>query len=366
MTVALSGIGLALPDHSISQDEAARRSLVHSTASQRERKLAPRLYQKSGVEKRHLVVLREPYVQGQPQHALYEPPSEQRPTGPTTADRMQAYARYAPALSIKACQRAIGSAQVNAKTITHLVTVSCSGFAAPGVDIELIQQLGLRADVARTQVGFMGCHGALNGLRVAEAFVRADPQAVVLVLAIELCSLHYQYAWTNQNLVSNALFADGAAATIVRSDRSACKAWELGASSATIVPDTHDAMTWRIGDHGFSMTLSSRVPELIHQELPGFMGSWLDRAGLTMDEVAAWAIHPGGPRILQATRDALNLSDTALRASQEILRQHGNMSSPTILFVLDRLRELGAAGPVVALGFGPGLAIEGRLLHTGR
>ncbi len=361
---SITAIGLALPEFAISQTDAAQRSVVHSVASDRQRQLAPRLYQRSGVESRHSVVLRAGSNGDGIRHTFFSPPDDDKPFGPTTAERMGAYSDYAAPLALQACRQAIDDSQTTANSVTHLVTVSCSGFEAPGVDIALIEQLGLSPQVSRSHVGFMGCHGALNGLRVAEAYAEASPDAVVLLLAVELCSLHYQYAWTNENLVSNALFADGAAAAIVTSGHNARAKWTLGAGYAEIVSDSLDAMTWRIGDNGFAMTLSNRVPEIIHRELPRSIDSWLEREGLSRDQVAGWAIHPGGPRIVQACRDALGLAEEQLSASYEVLRRYGNMSSPTVLFVLDRLRQSGVAGPTVALGFGPGLAIEARLLHA--
>jgi predicted naringenin-chalcone synthase len=274
---------------------------------------------------------------------------------------MQIYRANAGNLACRAASQALSSAGSPADGITHLVTVSCSGFDAPGFDVQLIQELGLSLQVARTHVGFMGCHGALNGLRVAKAFAHADPQARVLLVAVELCSLHYQYGWTNERIVSNSLFADGAAALVVGKGRWGNPCWQLGDDMAEIIPNTQDAMTWRIGDNGFEMTLSPMVPETIRLQLRSRIVAWLSDNNLNIEDIAGWAIHPGGPRILQSCRDALGLPEEAMAASTNVLRRFGNMSSPTIVFVLDELRR-SSRGPVVALGFGPGLAIEACLL----
>jgi len=257
--------------------------------------------------------------------------------GPTTAERMRAYAEHATPLAAQACSRALAAAQVEPAEITHLVTVSCSGFAAPGVDVQLFNELGLSAGVSRTHVGFMGCHGALNGLRVARAFVEADPNARVLLCAVELCTLHHQYGWNPDQIVANALFADGSAAVVCvpAADDSHSDAMLSAVSSAsTIVPETEDLMSWRIGDNGFQMGLSARVPDVIRSELRPWMAGWLGKQGIELDQVG-------------------------------VLAEFGNMSSPTILFILDRLQRQNAPGPWVLLAFGPGLTIEAALVSPG-
>jgi len=252
---------------------------------------------------------------------------------------------------------------VETSEITHLVTVSCTGFSAPGFDIELCQQLGLPAGVARTQIGFMGCHGLLNALRVANAFV-LNSQAVVLVCAVELCSLHQQYGGQADQIVSNSLFADGAAALVCRPAAAhSCHGPRLVSSESVIVPNTTDHMTWKIGNHGFEMTLSPKVPSVIRRQLKSFIDRWLRDHDLTSVDIDAWAVHPGGPRILDAVGESLELSHEALAASREVLYRYGNMSSPTVAFVLDRLGMMRSLDVCVLLGFGPGLTIEAALLR---
>ncbi|MEM9703379.1 MAG: 3-oxoacyl-[acyl-carrier-protein] synthase III C-terminal domain-containing protein, partial [Planctomycetota bacterium] len=237
-----------------------------------------------------------------------------------------------------------------------------------------IERLRLPADVSRTHVGFMGCHAAMNGLRVAGALCAADPKAAVLLTAVELCSLHHQYtpdpvADAGQ-VIANALFADGAASIVcVGSEfegepRPESAQYPLRGHGSLVLPNTHDAMTWRVGDAGFRMTLEPAVPEAIREHLSGWMDEWLARFGLTQADVGTWAVHPGGPAILVAATEALDLPSEALNPSRELLADVGNLSSPTILFLLDRLRASRdpADGPVVAVGFGPGLTIEAALL----
>jgi alpha-pyrone synthase len=240
------------------------------------------------------------------------------------------------------------------------VTVSCTGFSAPGWDIDLIRRLELNPTVQRTHVGFMGCHGALNGLRVARAFADADAAARVLVCAAEACTLHFHYVGTPKQMIANALFADGAAALVGRCVPDA--PWSVVASGSCLLPDSADAMTWNIGDHGFAMTLAARVPELIRQHLRPWLESWLATHQLNIGSIGSWAVHPGGPRILDAVEASLGLPPSATAVSREVLAACGNMSSPTVLFVLERLRQQQAALPCVMLGFGPGLMAEAALV----
>lgn len=362
MTTCVLGLGLAVPQHSITQRDAADHAVASCVASEKQRQLAPRLYQRSGVESRHSVLLDASTSGLAATQSYYLPSDEARPLGPTTAERMQAYRAEAHELACQAAGHALRRSGVPRESITHLVSVSCSGLDAPGFDIAVIQRLGLSSSLARTHVGFMGCHGALNGLRVAKAFVDADPDACVLLVAVELCSLHYQYAWTNERIVSNSLFADGAGALVVGRSSLAAPLWQLGDDLSEIVPNSSEAMTWRIGNNGFEMALSPAVPTLIKHELKSRLAAWLCRNQLSIDDVSGWAVHPGGPRILQACAEALELPQTAMNASVDVLRRYGNMSSPTVLFVLDHLRPT-TRGHIVALGFGPGLAIEAALLR---
>ena len=284
--------------------------------------------------------------------------------GPTTGQRMRYYAEQAVPLTLRAARQALDRSGLAPRAVTHLVTVSCTGFGAPGVDVRLIKSLELPATVERTHVGFMGCHGALNGLRVARAFTGAEPGARVLLCATELCVVHYHYGWDPQKMIANALFADGAAALVgVPCTSAPADAWTAAASGSCLIPDSEEAMTWTIGDHGFEMTLSKQIPRLIAAHLRPWLENWLGGQGLSLGAVASWAVHPGGPAILDAVEQALGLDREATGVSREVLARCGNMSSPTILFILDRLRSKQAPRPCVALGFGPGLNAEAALFR---
>jgi predicted naringenin-chalcone synthase len=286
---------------------------------------------------------------------------------------MRIYAAEAGPLAVQAAAEAMAEAGFPTESITHLVTVSCTGFVAPGVDLSLITELGLKSTVQRTHVGFMGCHGALNGLRVANAFATADPAARVLLCAVELCCLHYYFGNAADKLIANAIFADGAAAIVgcghdarrqphvATRARSKKGEWSLAASGSCVIPGTMSDMGWTVGDHGFEMVLSRKVPGLIAAHLRPWLEAWLCDNRLSLADVRSWAIHPGGPKILSAVEESLDLSTDDLAPSRGVYAEYGNMSSPTVLFILDRLRKANAPRPCVALGFGPGLVAEGAI-----
>jgi predicted naringenin-chalcone synthase len=388
--MVLAGLGLAVPEHAIAQEDAATIGLSFASADGSRARTLQALYKRTGVKKRHSVVLESAHGPVRERQSFYPPIGGADDPGPSTGARMLAFERHAPPLAEEASRRALLDATLDAEEITHLVTVSCTGFFSPGLDAALIDRLGLRRTVQRTHVGFMGCHGALNGLRVAASFVEADPAARVLLCAVELCTLHLAYGWDPERLVANALFADGAAAAVgvpagarlapagrTPADASVDapvdapadegpgggpRGWRVAASGTLLLPDSRDAMSWRIGDGGFRMTLGAEVPDVIQAHVAGWLGAWLDEQGVAMEDVESWAVHPGGPRVLTAFGQAAGLEKEAMWASREVLAEYGNMSSATILFILERMRAAGARGPCVAVAFGPGLVAEVALL----
>jgi prepilin-type processing-associated H-X9-DG protein len=368
MSFAILGMGTAVPPTAMSQAEACRVARALCCRTTEQETWLPLVYDHSGIRNRHstlgLDVVQDVLQGTRSSGSVFLPTGKDDDRGPTTAQRLRHYAEHATPLALQAGRRALADAGLRPGAVTHLVTISCTGFRAPGIDIGLIKGLGLPAGTQRTHVGFMGCHGALNALRVADAFTGADPGARVLVCATELCSLHYYYGWDPQKIVANALFADGSAAAVgAAAAASPAGAWRVAAAGSCLFPDSEDAMTWTVGDHGFEMTLSKQVPGLIAAHLRPWLEGWLVRNGASRAEVVSWAVHPGGPRILDAVEEALGLGREATAAARNVLADHGNMSSPTLLFILDRLRRLGAGLPCVALGFGPGLVAEAVLLR---
>lgn len=360
MSIWMAGIGTALPPHTITQRDAAEIAQRFSCETPAQERMFHTLYRRAGVERRHSVVL------SASDGALEARQSFFGAAAPTTVDRMRKYEEEAGELAVAAAESALADAAVDPGRITHLVTVSCTGFYAPSFDSTLIKRLPLSRTTARTHVGFMGCHGLLNGLRVASAYLLADPEACVLTCAVELCSLHHQYGWDAEKIVANALFADGAAAFVGVSggaDSARHTPYRVVATGSTLIDDSADAMAWRIGNQGFEMNLSPRVPDLIGQHLRAWLDPWLASHGLSVETVGSWAVHPGGPRILAAFQETAGIDRAALDASHRVLAEQGNMSSPTILFILDRLRRAAAPRPCVALAFGPGLAVEAAILE---
>jgi predicted naringenin-chalcone synthase len=367
MSFAILGLGTSAPPTTITQSQAAAIAQVVNARTEKQSALLPVLFRLSGIESRKVIfqhdVVRD-VLEGDTGTKSIFLPKGPDDRGPTTGQRMSFYLQEAGKLAVSAARQCIDRAGWRPSDVTHLITVSCTGFSAPGVDYELIQRLELPAGVERTHVGFMGCHGAFNGLRVARAFADADPAVRVLVCAVELCSLHYHYGWDPEKMVGNALFSDGAAAIAGTGATNApASTWHVTGSGSCLFPESADDMRWTIGDHGFEMALSARVPELIGRHLRPWLEKWLTRHGLAIKDITSWAIHPGGPRILSAIEESLGLPHAATAVSREVLSECGNMSSATVLFLLDRLRSRQAPRPCVALGFGPGLAAEAMLLE---
>jgi predicted naringenin-chalcone synthase len=360
------GLGTALPATMLPQPDALRIARVLIRPTDEQSTWLPGMYVGTGIDRRRTVldqaIVRDALDGTRNTGSVFLPTGAPEDQGPTTGQRMEHYARLAPPLALEACSGALTSSGVAGQDVTHLITVSCTGFMAPGVDRVVIQGLRLPPTVQRTHIGFMGCHGALNGLRVALAYAGSDPAAKILLCAVELCSLHYHYSWNPGKIIANALFADGAAALVGVPGERACSAWQVRATGSCMVPDSAEAMTWTIADHGFEMTLARQVPALIARHLRPWLLGWLQNQGLELAGVRSWAVHPGGPRILDAVEDALRLPAGATAASREVFRECGNMSSPTILFILEQLRRQGAERPCVALGFGPGLVAEVALI----
>ncbi len=325
-----------------------------------------RVYRSSAIQSRSSVV---PDYVADPVDFTFYPPTWSLSPSPTTAERMELYRREAPPLALAAASACLDRApEILRQDVTHVIVVTCTGFFAPGLDTLLVKDLGLRPDVERTVVGFMGCYAAFPALRAAAAACASRDDAVVLVVCVELCSIHFQNELTMDNVIANCLFSDGAAAVLVTAGRPATgrHGFRVIDSYSRIEEDTETQMTWTVIDTGFQMTLSAEVPATLDRSIAPFANELLERNELTMSDVRFWAVHPGGRRIVDAVRDRLGLSDEDVAGSFDVLARCGNMSSPTILFVLeaalDRLRCAGEIG--VALAFGPGLTLESMLLES--
>jgi predicted naringenin-chalcone synthase len=360
---AILGIGTAAPERPFSQEEALSLALELSPPETEDRRRqVEMIYRRSGVDSRgteaaHSVAAIEDST-GAPS---FVPASLRCPSGPGTAARMAIYSKRASALAVRSTRAALADAAVAADSITHLVTVSCTGFASPGWDFEVVDALGLSNRVKRTNVGFMGCHAAINALRLADAFVRADATTRVLVCCTEICSVHFRYDARPDQVVANALFADGSGAAVIGA--SSAGVGRIASTSSCIIDGSRDQMGWAVGDHGFEMNLGIELPGTIRRYAGDWARAWLLDQGLTVEQVGAWAVHPGGPKILTAVAEALALPGSSLEVSKRVLASRGNMSSATVLFILEALRSAnGLRMPCVLMSFGPGITAEALLL----
>lgn len=360
----IAGIGLAVPGRPRAQSEIADTMIDRFGDDPRLIRKIRVLYRASGIEHRHGVVSPE---KGDGD-GLYRRAG--RPHTPGTAERMAAYATLAPPLVLAAVADLEARVGLDAiRAVDHLVVATCTGFVAPGLDVRLARDLGLRADLGRTVVGFQGCHGGLAALRIAGELARARPGMRCLVVAVELSSLHLQDDPGDDDLRAGAIFADGAAAVLVTGEEpdAAPPLARLGRAVTLLRPDETGAMSWQIGDTGFTLRLSARLPGLIDTDAARACAEALAIEPRTFRELAFHAVHPGGVTILDAVMGALGLPDGALDVSRDVLRRFGNMSSATVFFVLrEHLERNGvdADVPGIAMAFGPGLTIEAVLVHA--
>lgn len=313
---------------------------------ERVRRLAAQATRKSGIETRNLVV-----------EGFFDcPPFDERGQA-GTAERNAVYETESRRLAVELGEKILsrpGAPQ--REEITHVVFASCTGFVNPGPDFWLVRDLGLPESTERYTIGFMGCYAAFPALRMAAQFCEADARARVLVICLELCSLHMQIDAATDSILGNTVFADGAAGGIVTSRPGDGETFlELERFATATIPDGESAMAWSIGNAGFDLVLSGYVPRIIGANI----GEILERTGCEAGRIDRYAVHPGGKAILDRVESSLGLPDDALRESRDVLRECGNMSSPTILFVLERiLRDASGGESILAVAFGPGLTVE--------
>jgi alpha-pyrone synthase len=357
-------IGTALPKNKIAQS-THHDLLQASPAIGRKQKLQIRkVYSRTGIDFRHSVL--EEFGRPENEENILFFPSDQERMTPVSK-RMQIYEECAADLSLIAVREAISMIKdFDVSRITHLVTFSCTGMYAPGLDIQLVERLGLNKNVERTCINFMGCYAAINAMKSAYYIAKSTPDAVVLIVGLELCTLHYQKNETQDQIVANAIFADGTAAAIISSDHfetiDDSPSFSLQNFYAEFESSGKDEMAWRIGDSGFDLMLSAYVPDLIEKNINEMMQKIFRRAGITQDDIDFYALHPGGISILEACEKALGISKEQNKLSYSILKDCGNMSSVTILFVLrEYMKQLTKADKgkkLLAYAFGPGLTME--------
>jgi predicted naringenin-chalcone synthase len=350
--VYLNQIGTAVPAHDVHHGFVR---YAQSRLTARESRLFARMAQRAGIERRYSTLALGDLAEGGADAQDFYRPGR----FPDTGTRMAVFEREAPILA----ERAIAGLATELATITHIIVASCTGFTAPGLDQHLVARLGLRRDVQRTLVGFMGCSAAIPALRLAQQAVRADPAARVLVINLELCTLHLQETDDLETALTFLLFGDGCSASLVSADATGLV---LGDFRSATIADTEELITWRIGAQGFLMHLAGGVPAAIAQALRAERER-SDADGLLRgagtQSIDIWAVHAGGRTVLDAVESGLALAPEALAASRAVLADHGNMSSATVMFVLKRIMDAqnatlapGARG--MAMAFGPGMVAE--------
>lgn len=357
-------IGTANPSYTRTQTETADLIVKALDLTPIEEKILRSVYRSTGINKRYSVL--SDYCKSPGEFEFF--PNHPQAPFPTTAKRMEIYKKNALHLALQAIENCLeGIKPFNKSDITHLITVSCTGMYAPGIDIELMQTLNLNSTVKRTAINFMGCYGAFNALKVADAICQADDAANVLIVCVELCTIHFQDSMVLDNVIANAIFSDGAAAVIVKKNPDTEKYLNIKAFHCDLMPQTREQMAWHIGDQGFDIALSSYVPEAIKIGIYFFFNQLLNQHNLSMNAIDLFAIHPGGMKILEACEEALNIDKAQNKYAYQVLKNYGNMSSPTILFVLkeiwNEMDESFHDKKVFSCAFGPGLTLESMLLQ---
>ncbi|MHB1948516.1 MAG: type III polyketide synthase [Gammaproteobacteria bacterium] len=364
MDIAITAIGTASPPYKRSQREAAELVAAVLNLKTAERRILKSLYKATGIEYRYSVL--SDYNKEPGQFEFF--PNHPNQAYPSTAQRMQVYKDNAIHLALKAIENCFSEIKYEKSGITHLITVSCTGMYAPGIDIEIVERLGLNPATKRTAINFMGCYGAFNAIKLAEAICKSDPEAHVLIVCVELCTIHFQNNLKMDNMVSNAIFADGAAAALVQAKPKVNKYLCLNYFYCDLLPQSSKEMAWHIADSGFDIVLSTYVSEVIESGIVNFMERLLQNSMLALSDIDFYAIHPGGLKILQACEKALNIAKDQNKYAYQILRDYGNMSSATILFLLKVLfNDIDATTHnknIFSCAFGPGLTLESMILRT--
>lgn len=312
------------------------------------------LYQQSGIKQRYSVL---PDYSRPIHDWKFYPQSENLEPFPGLEQRMAVFNKQAPLLSVDAIRDCLDGV-AHDHEITHLITVSCTGLSAPGLDLHVLELMDLPKNIVRTSVNFMGCYAAIHALKLADAFCKADRKAKVLLVCTELCTLHFQRENTLDSITSSLLFGDGAAAALVTADDNATPGLHVENFYAEVVPKGKRDMAWELSSTGFLMTLSGYVPDLIEEDFASIVTRCLQHNGRTLQDISSWCIHPGGKRILEAIQKSLDLDASALAPSYHVLQEYGNMSSATILFVLKKLLQEKQSQTIFGAAFGPGLTVE--------
>jgi predicted naringenin-chalcone synthase len=360
----ITSIGTASPENKFSQDTLANFMIKAMQLDGDNSRVLKTIFKASGISTRHSVL--EDYGRDC-DFSFYSNTPNFEPF-PSTERRLKIFREHALSLSSKAIHDALNKFPAFDKsTITHLIVVCCTGMYAPGLDIDIVKHIGLSHTVQRTCITFMGCYAAFNAIKAADSFCKSEPDAKVLIVCTELCSLHFQKQATDDNLIANALFADGAAALLMEAQtKSSMSLVPIGFHS-DLQPNGEQDMAWTVGDAGFEMKLSTYVPDIIKDGIKKLTLTLLSKIDRQLADIRYFAIHPGGKKILAAIEDELGLTKEQNYPAYNVLKNFGNMSSPTVLFVLKEifndLKTTDNNEHVLSFAFGPGLTLESMMLR---
>ncbi len=357
MAVYINDIATAVPE-SFEDQQRVREIMKEAVPGDRKtRSIIHRIYSQSGIEKRHAAN----YDFSEDGGDGFFNRVFKNESPPTTGERNAIYERESKKLFLKVADQLMEqNPDLDRSTITHVITVSCTGFYAPGPDFEVVRHLGLSPSTQRFHIGFMGCYAAFPALKMAQSFCQADPNAVVLVITCELCSLHLQIDNDIDQILAASVFADGAAGVLVSTKEPTNSGYRLDEFSSALAYEGEKDMAWTISDTGFKMVLSSYIPSIIESNIDDIMQPMFENLEISKEDIDLWAVHPGGRAIVDKVEQGMNVASEKVIPSRTVLSKYGNMSSATILFVLDEIRRTGlnSDSKILPIAFGPGLTIE--------
>lgn len=360
----ITAIGTSNPENKFSQSAIADFMVRAMQLDDDHTRKLRALFRMTGIETRYSVITDYGKTDG---FDFYSNNHDFEPF-PSTGRRLSLYREHALSLSIQSVNNCLHHREdFDLKSITHLIVVSCTGMYAPGLDIDLVKALGLPSNTQRLCINFMGCYAAFNGLKQADIICHSDAKAKVLVVCTELCSIHFQKESTDDNLLANALFADGSATLLVEANPRKGLNLKPVSFYCDLAPEGEHDMAWTVGDFGFEMRLSAYVPDVIQRGIRTLTHSLLDKISHSLSDVAYYAIHPGGKKILEVVEKELQLTKEQNKPAYDVLRQYGNMSSATVLFVLQEvcknLNNADEGKKILSIAFGPGLTLESMVLE---
>jgi predicted naringenin-chalcone synthase len=351
-------IATGVPEHKHEQTDILQFMSQAYQQDETENRKLRFLYNHAGIKTRYSVI---PDYSLEMAHWKFFPDNEHLHPFPALEKRMQWFNNHAPQLCVDTIIKCIDG-KILPQHITHLITVSCTGMSAPGLDLDIMEAMDLPKNIYRTSVNFMGCYAAVHALKIADGIIAATPSANVIIVCLEFCTLHFQKDYTIDNITASLLFADGCAAMLVKNNTAGEKGLIIKNFYAEVSFKGKKDMAWELSSTGFLMTLTGYVSDLVEADFDTLVTSALANGKLSKEDITHWCIHPGGKKILEAIERSLNIDKTTLQKSYDVLNDYGNMSSPTIIFVLQKhLEEMIVQNkPATLLGaaFGPGLTME--------